>query len=154
MSPKYHIIYGFIFSLILWLIFPEIGISGFSLIFLSSVFIDLDHAMRYSIKTGNFNPIKFWKWSKEEELPKEKIRKCGYPQFIFHGIEFVAILFVLSFYFSFVKFILIGVLFHLVLDYIWIFSKGYPWETKFSQIYIYKKKTLVVVQRVTKNNRS
>ena len=139
MSPKYHIIYGFIFSLLFLFIFPEIGIFGFSLIFLSSVFIDLDHAMRYSLKTGNFNPIKFMKWSKKEKCPKKEVCKYKYPQFIFHGIEFVTILIILAIFFQFVKFILIGVVFHLILDYIWIFNKGYPWEIKLSQIYVYKR---------------
>ncbi len=142
MSPKYHIIYGFIFSLFFLFIFPEIGVIGFSLIFLSSIFIDLDHAMRYSFKTGNFNPIRFWKWSNKNKLSKKEIkemRKYKYPQFIFHGVEFVLILILLSFYFQFVKFILIGVVFHLILDYIWIFNKGYPWEIKLSQIYVYKR---------------
>ena len=139
MSPKYHVIYGFIFSLILWLIFPEIGVLGFSLTFLSSVFIDLDHAVRYSIKTGNFNPIKFWKWSKKEELSGEEIRECQYPQFIFHGVEFVVVLAILAFYFSFVKFILIGVVFHLILDYIWLINKGQPMGIKLSQVYVYRR---------------
>lgn len=142
MLPKYHIIYGFIFSLFFLFIFPEIGIFAFSLIFLSSIFIDLDHAMRYSFKTGNFNPIRFWKWSNKNKLSRKEIkemRKYKYPQFIFHGVEFVLILIILSFYFQFVKFIIIGVVFHLILDYIWIFNKGYPWEIKLSQIYVYKR---------------
>lgn len=142
MSPKYHIIYGFIFSLLFLFIFPEIGIFAFSLIFLSSVFIDLDHAMRYSFKTGNFNPIKFWKWSNKHKLSNKEIkdmRRYKYPQFIFHGVEFVFILIILSFYFYFVRFVLIGVLFHMILDYIWIFNKGFPWEIKLSQIYVYMR---------------
>lgn len=140
MHPREHIIFGGIFSVIVYLIFPTIGVFGFSLIFLSSVFIDLDHAIRYSVKTKNFNPVKFWKWSNEEKLlvgsVKEK-RKNKYPSFIFHGIEFLILLFVLSFYFRWAMFVLIGSVFHMFLDYIWIWKKNYPWEIKFSQMWVY-----------------
>ena len=50
MLPKYHIIFGFLFSLILFIFFPFIGLGGFLIIFASSVLIDVDHYAYYLFK--------------------------------------------------------------------------------------------------------
>ena len=58
MLPKYHIIYGFILSLILFLIFPTLGLIGAGIIFLSSFLIDVDHYIYYVLKENKFSPRK------------------------------------------------------------------------------------------------
>ena len=138
MMPKFHLIWGFIFSILIFFFFPSIGILGFFIIFFSSIFIDLDHAIRYSIKTRNFNPIKFWKWSIQESNERKKInpKNYKYPIFFLHGIEFVLILIILSFYLKWTLFVLIGVLFHLILDYLHLLIKKIPLFTKMSQILV------------------
>ncbi|MDP2673070.1 MAG: hypothetical protein Q8O84_04625, partial [Nanoarchaeota archaeon] len=55
MLPKYHVLFGFLFSLILFLIFPFIGLSGFLIIFISSVLIDIDHYLFYVFKNRIFS---------------------------------------------------------------------------------------------------
>ena len=139
MMPKYHILFGFLFSLIIFFLFPQINILGILLIFLSSVFIDLDHIVRYSIKTKNFNPFTFWKWSVEESKKRKALKnftEYKYPQFFLHGIEFVLFLIILSWFCSWAFLILIGILFHLILDYIDLYSKKLPLLIKISQIWV------------------
>lgn len=137
MMPKYHLIYGFIFSTLIFYFFPSIKISGFLVLWASSIFIDLDHAVRYSIKTKNFNPIKFWKWSVKESRKRKNLdySKYKYPVFFLHGIEFVIFLICLSFYFGWSKFLLIGVIFHLILDYIHLIFRKFPLDMKLSLIW-------------------
>lgn len=136
MRPKHHILLGLIFSALVLLFFPSIKLSGFFIILLSSIFIDLDHAVRYSLKTRNFNPVKFWKWSVLEEKAQKNLNYSVYklPVFFLHGIEFVLILVILSFYFDWAFLILIGVLFHLFLDYIDLFIRHEPLIMKLSLI--------------------
>ncbi len=136
MMPKFHILLGLAFSSIIFYFFPSINIFGFFVIWLSSIFIDLDHAVRYSIKTKNFNPIKFWKWSIIEGNARKNLdySKYKFPIFFLHGIEFILILILLSFLNKVFLFILIGVLFHLFLDYIDLIIKHEPLLMKLSLV--------------------
>ena len=137
--PQYHLIYGLVFSTLVFYFFPSISLLGFLIIFISTVFIDLDHAVRYSIKTKNFNPIKFWKWSIIEGELRKNLKNYSsykYPVFFLHGIEFVLILTLLSFYSKIFLFILIGVLFHLFLDYIHLIYNHLPLDMKLSLIWV------------------
>jgi len=52
--PKYHIIYGFVFTLVLSLFFG-IGLLEFILIFTASVLIDVDHYLFYIWKKKDFS---------------------------------------------------------------------------------------------------
>ena len=103
MLPKYHIILGFFFSLILFLIFPFIGLLGFLIIFVSSVLIDADIYLYYVFTKKNFNLINAMKYysKKRKEvllLPMEQRAKKQGNIRIFHGIEVLLILFLLGFF--------------------------------------------------------
>jgi hypothetical protein len=136
MKPSSHLIISGIVCIFLFLLTP-ISYSEFLIIFLSSIFIDLDHALRYSIKTKDFSPFKFWKWSLKEREKREKyLKKYKRPIFIFHGIEFFILLGVLSYFYKIFLLILIGSLIHIFLDYIEIFYHKKEMN-KFSQIYNY-----------------
>ncbi len=122
MHPKEHIIYGGLFAIICFFLFDIIGLIEALIIWVSSWFIiDLDHAIRYSVKTGNFNIVKFCKWSKKRGevwklLPGHKKKEHQHPIFIFHGIEALIILFLLGLIWNIFNWILIGFIFHLILD--------------------------------------
>lgn len=109
MLPKWHLLFGAIFSLILYLIFPQIGIFNISLIFLSSILIDFDHYLWTIKRKKYFNLKEVYLWNKN--LPKNHKPITH----IFHTIEFIIFIAILSFYFNFF-FILIGIIFHSVLD--------------------------------------
>lgn len=152
MMPKWHFLFGFSFSIVLISLFDFSLFAGL-IIFLSSVFIDLDHALLYVIETKNINPFKFWKYSMDKDkylksMPKQEREFFKKPHFIFHGIEFIIILILLSFIHIFFFWILVGMLFHLFLDLIYLMYRKEDMTIKFSQILLWqknkKKKKLVI----------
>ena len=121
MLPKWHILFGIIFSVLLFFVWPKIGISGMLIIFLSSVLIDFDHYAYYVFKKKDFSLKHAYIWYVEMDkkflkLNKKTRKKYYYAFCFFHGFESLLILFILSiFYFPFL-FILLGFLFHLIID--------------------------------------
>lgn len=122
MLPKYHILFGFLFSLILFLIFPFIAISGFFIIFASSVLIDIDHYIYFIFSKKDFSLGNAYKYFFEKRKKyifalksvKEKINPTMY---FLHGIEILLILFLLGIFVNKIfLFIFIGFAFHLFLD--------------------------------------
>lgn len=143
MLPKWHILYGYIFSLILIYFFNFSLFLGF-IVFLSSIFIDLDHVLIYFIKTKNLNPVKFYDWSMNKRktwacVPFEKRGNFRTPHFIFHGLEFLILLIILSFLHSFFFWILLGVLFHLILDFTELIYLREHLSIKTSQIWVWQR---------------
>lgn len=108
MLPKYHILLGAIFSFTLYLI----GISLFYsvIIFLASVFIDIDHYIWYVQRKKDWGLRKAYIWHKEQPQIHKPVMH------IFHTIEFIFIIIVLSFYSKLLLFISVGLLFHSFLD--------------------------------------
>lgn len=120
MLPKEHVILGVVFSFIAWLLFPEIGFLGALLIFLSSVFIDVDHYMIYVIKTKEISLKKSYSWwvnlrSTAKKLVEQKKKVKG-PICIFHTIEFIFVVFLLSLLYKPFFLILAGIIFHSIVD--------------------------------------
>lgn len=122
MLPKYHIIFGFLFSAILFLIFPFIGFLGFLIIFASSVLIDVDHYIYYIFAKKNLSLKNAYKYFFEKRKKyifalsssNEKINPAMY---FFHGIEILLILFILGIFLNeLFLFVFIGFSFHLFLD--------------------------------------
>lgn len=146
MRPKLHVISGFFFSMIFYLMI-DITFLELTILFLSTwLFIDLDHVLIYFIKTGNLNPKKFFKAhkiSKEswQKIPKNQKTKYKKPYFIFHGIEFLLIIFLLAQIWEIFYFILIGSLFHLILDYTEIILKkeNFIFKTTFIGTFIHNR---------------
>ncbi len=148
MLPKTHIILGLIFSSIFFYFFPSIEIWGFLIIFASSVLIDVDHYLfyLYTKKDWNYFHAKKWFMNKTMEFRKmsrEKRKKLAKAiPCIFHGIEAAFILLILSFFSDIFFFVLIGFLFHELLDLIGILYWGYDLNHILSQthnILNYKK---------------
>ncbi len=144
MYPKYHIILGFIFTIIIYLFFPSINFMYLTIIFLSSFLIDLDHYLFYVYSKKDFNLKNAYKWfdnhSKKFKSMNLSQRNYHYVQlFFFHGIEILLILLILGFMVSQI-FLLIfaGFVFHLTLDLIHQLFYGYRID-KMSIIYDYFK---------------
>ncbi len=112
MLPKHHIILGDFLALVVYLIFPEIGLLGFLLIFLSSFLFDVDHYIVYVLKKKEFSLNKAYYYFEEKIHKKENWDYL----LIFHNIEFFIFLFILALFFQFFLFLLIGLLFHFLLD--------------------------------------
>ena len=120
MYVKYHIIFGLIFAGFFYLIF-NIGIVGFFIIFLSSFLIDVDHYIYYAFKKKSIDLKQAYNYfmKNEEKMlsyPRKQRNQIYGGHCILHGVEFVLILFLLSFFSKYVLYILLGVAFHLLLD--------------------------------------
>src|SRR3989344_2053676 len=143
MYPRYHIILGFLFSLLLIIIFP-IGIAGFLLVFLSSFLIDFDHFMIYYFYCRKLSLKSTYKWynkiDEKVKLLKKKSKKCKAPLDIFHTIEFIFLVFLLSLYSKFFLFILIGMIFHSLLDIIDMYKRKVLFVREYSIIHFLMKR--------------
>jgi len=141
MFPKYHIFFGFIFSLILHLFFSQVNLFAALIIFLSSFLIDIDHYLFFIMNKKEKNFIRAYKKAmlskKKYYKLSKKQRKINQGYYIFHGIEFLIILFLLGFFIhKFFYFILLGCVFHLFLDYLEVFTQ-YQKKRKLSLIFDY-----------------
>lgn len=152
MYPKQHILFGMVFAIILISIFPKIGFTGFVIVFLSSVLIDVDHYLYYIYKKKDFNLNKAIKWFTKEEkyfssLSRGERNKFYMGFFFLHGIEVVLIILILAIFVSkYFLFIFLGISFHLLLDYLY---QPLYWDRieKISLIYDYfNNKNLKLLQ--------
>jgi len=127
MSPKWHIILGFIASIIIFLS-GKVHLIFILLFFISSFLLDADHYFSAVFKTGEFG-IKnsLYHYERLKELGRLEslngIRKKG-PLHLFHTIEFFIVILALSICFKYVFFILLGMLFHIIADILYDINKG------------------------------
>ncbi len=141
MLPKTHVILGLVFSLIILAIFPEIGIFGFIIIWFSSIFIDVDHYLYYAYTRNSWSLKEAYDWFIKksnaflEMSYEDRIKNAKFIPCIFHGIEMIIILSILSFVSSIFLYILIGFIFHQLLDFIHIEYHGFSLNHIGSQTY-------------------
>jgi hypothetical protein len=137
MLPKNHILFGFLFSTILYFLLP-LTILEATIIFLSSFLIDFDHYLLYVYRKKRLslkNSLRYFynegkKWKKIMPIKNQYKRNI----FIFHGVETWIPLAIISIYFPIFWFVLIGIGIHIFLDYIIILRLKDPWYSKFSII--------------------
>ena len=144
MLPSKHIIFGFMFSSLLLFIFPEIKVLGFTIIFLSSFLIDVDHYIYYIMAKKDLSLKKAHKWFSENykkalSLPIAERKKINPGFLLFHGIEATVLLVVLSFYNNLFLLVLIGFLFHQFLDLLTLVYFHFPLYKLGSQTYNFLK---------------
>ena len=118
MMPKKHIRINLIISLILLFFIPPHYVL---IIFLASVLIDVDHYLYYVFEKKRFSLKSAYNWFKIEkakfhDLSREEKKKHRYFILIFHGIESLLILYVLSLYIPILFYVFLGFLIHLIED--------------------------------------
>lgn len=107
MLPKWHALYGFLFSYFFYNLSP-LTLFEVGLIFFSSVFIDFDHYLWYVNKKKDWNLKNAYNFLKRQKNIKTLM--------IFHTIEFHTLVALLGFIWIGFFYILIGMIFHSVLD--------------------------------------
>lgn len=112
MFPSKHIIYSTILCIILY---PFIGNDVF-IIWFVSIFIDVDHYLWYILNKKSWNLLNAYK-----KHAKKEFRHIKYKLHIFHLIELLIVIGLLSFYHIILFHIFIGMLFHFILDWIDMF---------------------------------
>ena len=109
----------------LWFLYFIFNISPINstLFFLASFLIDVDHYLYYIYRKKDFSLRKAFNWfikmdAKYLSLSKKQREKYDFSFCIFHGVESVALLAILSLIpgLSFLVFIAAGFLLHLLLD--------------------------------------
>ncbi len=148
MLPGKHIFWSFLFSLVLYLIFPvSVSLIGVSIIFLSSVLIDVDHYIYYIYKTKNWNLKKSVSWyfinrDKFAKMTREQKNKIYTGLCFLHGIEAILIIILMIIIpnpLSYIMiFMLIGFVFHLILDAIDLYIRNYRFDKVISFTYSVK----------------
>jgi len=144
MYPSTHIIVGGIVSALLLLIFPSIGVLGFAIIFLSSVLIDVDHYLYYSLRYHDWNLKHAYKWfinrtRSWRKLSIEQRNKYERVIMAFHGVECWFILMLLIFVHKIFFYALVGIAIHMILDYIDLASYKEPFYSKTTQLLVIKR---------------
>jgi len=135
MLPKTHIVLGAIFSILLFFLL-DISLMNSLLIFFASFLIDVDHYLWYVFNKRDFSLKRAFNWHVKT---KDKSKYIPFMH-IFHTIEFIILLSILSFFFEIFLFFLIGILFHSILDLISMFYDHSFNEREYSLIfYIFKK---------------
>lgn len=147
MLPKIHIIFGLAFSILLFLLFPSIGWIGFLIIFLSSFLIDIDHYLYYVYKTRKWGIKDSFRWYFKNKkifnsMNKKQKDKVYTGLCFLHGIEAIILLLIVWFLFypnNFIFFIILGFVFHQLLDAIHIYTSEYRYDKVISFIYSVKQ---------------
>jgi hypothetical protein len=122
MLPHEHLIVGIIFSVILFFINPSVGFLGILLIVLSTVLVDVDHYLFYAVKKRDLSLIHAYKWYQSNRirthnLSRKEKRKIYFGFHFFHGIEILAIIYLLYAYVnSIFLYILMGYSLHFFAD--------------------------------------
>ena len=120
MFPKWHILFGAIFTFIIWLTVPRVPLTFLALVFLSSFLIDFDHYMAFVLKTKNLslrNAFEYYRKGiikMKKEVAKGIKRKGDFH--IFHTIEFHVLVGLFGFVWIGFFYIFIGMIFHSLLD--------------------------------------
>ena len=129
MLPRWHILSGAIFTILIWIIFPETKLFYLALIFFASFLIDFDHYL-CAVKTTKKISLKnvFNHYEKLCANQKKEIAagiKKKFPHFhLFHTIEFHILVGVLSFFWIEFFYIFIGMIFHSLLDILSFIKEG------------------------------
>lgn len=124
MLPKQHFMFGAIASLVLYFVFPEFDIFNWVLFLMSSILIDVDHYLYYVYrkKDWNLGNAVRWFFDRRNILIRAggNFRNNVYSCFCFlHGFEILAVFVSLGYFVWYgFYFVFLGILFHLILDYI------------------------------------
>tara|TARA_Y100000310_G_scaffold329947_1_gene400686 strand:+ start:10260 stop:10721 length:462 start_codon:yes stop_codon:yes gene_type:complete len=141
MLPKSHILISLLVTFILVKIFHISFFYGVILLF-SAILIDVDHYLLYVYQKNNLSLKKaYWyfynRGIKFRKISRDKRKKYKEDILLFHNIEFLIIIFFLSWFYFPIFYILYGMILHMFIDIIDLIKKHIPLYTKTSIIYIY-----------------
>jgi hypothetical protein len=120
MLPRWHILYGAIFALVLWAFAPQTGWIFLLLVFLSSFLIDFDHYVASVLKTGKLSLFESFEYHRKKgivemrEISKGIRRKGDFH--LFHTLEFHILIGLLGLLWTGFFYVFIGMVFHSLLD--------------------------------------
>lgn len=120
MLPRWHIFLGALFTLLVWILSPEINKLYLVIIFLSSFLLDIDHYLVAVRKNNHFSLFKALHYFKLEQVKELREKSKGIKRrghfFFLHTIEFHLLIGILGLFYTPLFFAFIGMLFHSFLD--------------------------------------
>ncbi len=120
MLPRWHILFGAIFTILIWLAVPKINLLFLVLLFLATFLIDFDHYATSVIKTRKLSLFHSFYYhdemQKTEQKEKEKGIRTRGDFHILHTIEFHILVGLLSFFWVGFFYIFLGMMFHSLID--------------------------------------
>ena len=135
MLPRWHILFGTMFTLLIFIASPEINLIYLTLLFLSTFLIDFDHYLCSILKTkkiGLFHSFAYHDEMKEQAIKDRAkgIRERG-DFHIFHTLEFHILVGLLGFVWIGFFYIFIGMIFHSLLDIVSLLYEDFMYEREF-----------------------
>ena len=124
MLPQNHFLFGFLFSVALYLVFPEIEFLGLVVFLMATVLIDVDHYLYYVYKKRDWSLKKAVLWilgMKRVMMKFDRKRRSKFYTglYFLHGVESLVLFGVLGYFiWDVFYFVSLGFAFHLCLDYI------------------------------------
>ncbi len=121
MLPRWHILLGALFTILLWLAVPKISFLYLILVFLASFLIDADHYITSAIKSGRIiNLGESFEYHRKKNKEQEReiamgIRRKGDFN-LFHTVEFHFLIGLLGIFWIGFFYIFIGMVFHSLMD--------------------------------------
>lgn len=120
MFPRWHILYGALFALLLGMVAPGVHVSYLLLVFLASVLIDLDHYLACVHKTRKWSLLHAFEYHKKQAAGMRALEKKGLKPksdfHLFHTLEFHALIGLLGMLWVGFFYLFIGMVFHSLLD--------------------------------------
>ncbi len=143
MCLRKHIIYSIIPTIMLA---PFVGIQAL-VFFAGAILIDADHYLQYILKFNDFSVKGMFDYTSSvvSYVESENKRSPYLGLCLFHTVEFFILLSILSFYSIIARYLLLGILFHMVLDIIFLhrrealFTRAFSLVEYFIRIGNYKK---------------
>ncbi len=144
MLPKWHILFGAVLAIFIWIAAPQTSLIYIALFFLSSFLIDFDHYICAFINTGKLGLSEAYEYHKKLEAENRGRVKKGIKEkgdfHIFHTIEFHILIGVLGLFWTSFFYIFLGMMFHSLTDiYSLVYSKEMYRREFFFVSWLYKK---------------
>lgn len=135
MFPRWHVILGTIFIFLFWLIAPATSWLNLLLIFFGAVFIDFDHYAVAVMRIKKFGLKDAFDYHKKQATKEERERARGIRKkgdfHLFHTVEFHIIVLLLGYLWTGFWYILVGMLFHSIVDVIDMSIKGVLYKREY-----------------------
>jgi hypothetical protein len=128
MYPRWHILLGAVFTLLIYILVPGINLIYLFLIFFSSFLIDFDHYLCAVYKTKKLRPRHAFDYYKKRSIDEKNDISQGIKRkgdfHLFHTIEFHLLIGLFSFVWPVLFYLFLGMIFHSLLDVTHLISRG------------------------------
>lgn len=122
MYPFKHFLWAYFIGVALMFFYSDFTVLPVVLFILGSTLIDVDHYLYYVYKKKDWSLINAYNWFIQQSLKPQNIvvknRLTARHILIFHGIEALAIVLLLGLWIEAARYIFLGMLLHIILDWV------------------------------------